>query len=123
MVPPLSKHPILSTAELDRIHNVLTRAWTVSTRQTYGADLLVFYVFFNMKQIPKSRRGPASETSYSLFSLHVQVHTQVLPPKLFLWREGLTHTAWHVLVHERYTHVHCLACHRTSGSCLPCWVL
>ncbi|PPQ84439.1 hypothetical protein CVT24_009818 [Panaeolus cyanescens] len=47
----------LSTEEADRIYNVLSASWLPSTKQTYGAGLLMFHVFCDSKNPPSLCRN------------------------------------------------------------------
>ncbi|KIM86983.1 hypothetical protein PILCRDRAFT_47172, partial [Piloderma croceum F 1598] len=50
----------LSETDLDRILHVINVSWAQGTRDVYGAGLLVFHVFCDLRQIPEDERCPAS---------------------------------------------------------------
>src|SRR5882762_4932818 len=50
----------LSELDLERILNVINVSWAQGTRDTYGAGLLVYHVFCDMRDIPEDERCPAS---------------------------------------------------------------
>ncbi|KDQ49950.1 hypothetical protein JAAARDRAFT_712696, partial [Jaapia argillacea MUCL 33604] len=50
----------ITEADLDRILAVITVSWAHGTRETYGAGLLVFHVFCDMREISEELRCPAS---------------------------------------------------------------
>ncbi|KAF8812614.1 hypothetical protein BYT27DRAFT_7086816 [Phlegmacium glaucopus] len=49
----------VTEADLDRVITVINSSWKPSTREAYGAGLLVFHVFCNQRNIPESQRCPA----------------------------------------------------------------
>ena len=51
---------VLSDSEFDHILTVITYSWAASTRETYGAGLLVYHVYCDMQDIPEPLRCPAS---------------------------------------------------------------
>jgi hypothetical protein len=54
-------HPTnLTSADLERIREVMEDAWAGSTRETYGSGLLIFHVFCDKKNISEAQRAPAS---------------------------------------------------------------
>ncbi|OBZ73015.1 hypothetical protein A0H81_06637 [Grifola frondosa] len=57
----------LSEADLQRIFDVLTSAWAMSTLEAYGAGLLLFHIVCDQKQIPENERSPASAPLISSF--------------------------------------------------------
>ena len=66
----LDQHGIptnLTTADLERVKDVLEGAWADSTKEAYGAGLLIFHVFCDRKSIPDEQRAPASPVLISAF--------------------------------------------------------
>ncbi|KDQ58869.1 hypothetical protein JAAARDRAFT_56912 [Jaapia argillacea MUCL 33604] len=57
----------LSTANLQRIEEVLAHAWAKSTCKSYSSGLLVFHVFCDKKSIPEPQHAPASSLLMSSF--------------------------------------------------------
>jgi hypothetical protein len=53
---------ILPDSHLDRILEVMGSSWATSTKETYGAGLLVFHVFCDSHNIAESQRCPVSST-------------------------------------------------------------
>jgi hypothetical protein len=49
----------ITEEDLDRLITVINSSWQPTTRETYGAGLLVFHVFCDSRMIPESRRCPA----------------------------------------------------------------
>lgn len=70
-VPPAEgdNPPLLSTANKAHIQEVLTEAYSDSTKGTYGTGLLVFHVYCNKKGIKESQRTPCGQTLLSSFIL------------------------------------------------------
>jgi hypothetical protein len=52
----------ISDAQLNRILTVMGASWAPSTKETYGAGLLVFQVYCDAHQIPENQRCPISPT-------------------------------------------------------------
>ena len=52
----------VSDAQLDRILEVIGSSWATSTKETYGAGLLVFQVYCDEHHIPEEQRCPISPT-------------------------------------------------------------
>ncbi|KAH7903385.1 hypothetical protein BJ138DRAFT_1020727, partial [Hygrophoropsis aurantiaca] len=52
--------PDTSDIQLDRILEVIGASWAPSTKETYGAGLLVFHVYCDMCELPESARCPLS---------------------------------------------------------------
>jgi hypothetical protein len=50
----------VSDAQLERILDVIGLAWAQSTKETYGAGLLVFHVFCNTNNVAEENRCPVS---------------------------------------------------------------
>ncbi|KDQ50950.1 hypothetical protein JAAARDRAFT_89117, partial [Jaapia argillacea MUCL 33604] len=50
----------ITDADLDRILAVITVSWAQGTRETYGAGLLIFHVFCDIRGIAEELRCPAS---------------------------------------------------------------
>lgn len=66
--PAGSSHPAghgsgftLSDEDVDRIINIMNVSWSKGTRETYGAGLLVYHVFCDMRQLPEAQRAPAAQ--------------------------------------------------------------
>jgi len=57
----------LTTTDLERVKDVLEGAWADSTKEAYGAGLLIFHVFCDWKNIPDEQRAPASPLLISAF--------------------------------------------------------
>jgi hypothetical protein len=51
---------LVSDEQLDRILEVIGSSWAPSTKETYGAGLLVFQVFCDTHKIPEEKRCPIS---------------------------------------------------------------
>lgn len=49
----------LTESDLDRVITVINTSWQPSTRETYGAGLLVFHVFCDLRGVPEILRCPA----------------------------------------------------------------
>ena len=49
----------ITDADLDRLITVINSSWQSTTRETYGAGLLVFHVFCDQRLIPEDQRCPA----------------------------------------------------------------
>ncbi|EGN91555.1 hypothetical protein SERLA73DRAFT_67202 [Serpula lacrymans var. lacrymans S7.3] len=47
---------------MDRILEVIGALWAQSTKQTYGAELLVFHIYCNLHNIPEVQRCPVLPT-------------------------------------------------------------
>ena len=54
-------------AVFHRIHEVISFAWTNSTKETYGTRLLAFHVFCDAKNIPEADRAPTNNTIIAAF--------------------------------------------------------
>ena len=50
----------LSEPDLERILNVINVSWVQGTRDVYGAGLLVYHVFCDIRNVPEDKRCPAS---------------------------------------------------------------
>ena len=50
--------PQLTEEDLDRVIAVINTSWQPSTRETYGAGLLVFHVFCDLRGVPEAQRCP-----------------------------------------------------------------
>lgn len=50
----------ISESDLARILEVINVSWAKGTRDVYGAGLLVFHVFCDVRNVPEEQRGPAS---------------------------------------------------------------
>jgi hypothetical protein len=50
----------MSESDLARILEVINVSWAKGTRDTYGAGLLVYHVFCDLRGIPEGERSPAS---------------------------------------------------------------
>ncbi|KAK6987599.1 hypothetical protein R3P38DRAFT_2574862, partial [Favolaschia claudopus] len=48
----------ITEAELTRIFDVISCAWSEGTTQTYGSGLLAYHVYCDSKQIPEPDRAP-----------------------------------------------------------------
>lgn len=57
----------MSEADYQRVTEVMSHAWEESTRESYGAGLLVFHVYCDSKDIPETARAPASQPLISSF--------------------------------------------------------
>jgi hypothetical protein len=57
----------LEGSDLERILDVMSRAWEDGTRETYGAGLLTFHVYCDKKEIPEPQRAPVSRILLSAF--------------------------------------------------------
>ncbi|KAF9220512.1 hypothetical protein BS17DRAFT_316030 [Gyrodon lividus] len=64
--PRSSAHPF-SPGDTQWIYDVITHAWSESTRITYGSGLLTFHAFCDSKDIPEGLRAPASPDLISVF--------------------------------------------------------
>lgn len=53
--------------DFNRLLRVANVAWAKGTRESYGAGLLVFHVFCDIRKIPEDARCPASPTLISMF--------------------------------------------------------
>ena len=49
----------ITEEDLDRLIMVINTSWQPATRETYGAGLLVFHVFCDLRLIPEDQRCPA----------------------------------------------------------------
>ena len=49
----------ITDEDLDRLITVINSSWQPATRETYGAGLLVFHVFCDLRLIPEESRCPA----------------------------------------------------------------
>ena len=49
----------ITDEDLDRLITVINTSWQSTTRETYGAGLLVFHVFCDLRSIPEPQRCPA----------------------------------------------------------------
>ena len=49
----------ITDVDLDRLITVINTSWQPTTRETYGAGLLVFHVFCDQRAVPEERRCPA----------------------------------------------------------------
>ena len=49
----------ITEEDLDRLITVINTSWQPTTRETYGAGLLVFHVFCDLRVIPEDQRCPA----------------------------------------------------------------
>ena len=49
----------ITDEDLDRLIIVINSSWQPTTRETYGAGLLVFHVFCDLRMIPEDQRCPA----------------------------------------------------------------
>ncbi|KAF8812882.1 hypothetical protein BYT27DRAFT_7220759 [Phlegmacium glaucopus] len=49
----------ITDADLDRLVNVINTSWQPTTREMYGAGLLVFHVFCDQRAVPEPLRCPA----------------------------------------------------------------
>lgn len=50
----------VTTADIQRIHDVIVHAWAETTLVTYASGLLVWHCFCDFKAIPEIQRAPAS---------------------------------------------------------------
>lgn len=57
----------LEAVDLDRINDVMLNGWAPATLGTYGAGLLVFHVYCDMKAVPEDQRAPACHQLTSAF--------------------------------------------------------
>jgi hypothetical protein len=57
-VAPSATDFVISDLQLDRILDVMGAAWTQSTKESYGAGLLVFHVYCDEHKIPELKRCP-----------------------------------------------------------------
>lgn len=51
---------IISETDLERILEVINVLWAKGTRDVYGAGLLVFHIFCDLRKIPEDQRCPVS---------------------------------------------------------------
>jgi hypothetical protein len=58
---------IVPRKDIDRIYEVLDRAWAPGTRETYGTGLLAFHIFCDNRNVPELHRAPANPTLISAF--------------------------------------------------------
>jgi hypothetical protein len=49
----------ITDSDLDRLITVINTSWQPTTRETYGAGLLVFHVFCDLRSVPEAQRCPA----------------------------------------------------------------
>lgn len=49
----------ITDIDLDRLITVINISWQPTTRETYGAGLLVFHVFCDLREVPEEQRCPA----------------------------------------------------------------
>jgi len=49
----------ITDTDLDHVITVINTSWKPTTRETYGAGLLVFHVFCDQQNIPELHRCPA----------------------------------------------------------------
>ena len=49
----------ITDSDLDRLITVINTSWQPTTRETYGAGLLVYHVFCDLRLIPEDSRCPA----------------------------------------------------------------
>ena len=83
----------LSLPDLERIKDVLTHAWAESTRETYGAGLLVWHIFCDMKLVPEEQRAPASNVLLHSFVATIAGYYSGSTISNFI--HGIR--AWHIL--------------------------
>ncbi|KIK81215.1 hypothetical protein PAXRUDRAFT_37485, partial [Paxillus rubicundulus Ve08.2h10] len=57
----------LSQNNIQRIYDVISHAWAISTRETYGSGLLTFHIFCDGKGIPEAEHAPANPTIIAVF--------------------------------------------------------
>ncbi|KAG2050947.1 hypothetical protein BDR06DRAFT_1063711 [Suillus hirtellus] len=83
----------ISDSQLDRILDVLGLSWALSTKETYGAGLLVFQVFCDSHKILEEQRCPIS--SNLLLTFLLSCAGAYLGSALSNYTAGLK--AWHLL--------------------------
>jgi len=54
--------PIVSESQLERILAVIDSSWAQSTKESYGAGLLLFHIFCDTHSIPEDQRCPVEPT-------------------------------------------------------------
>lgn len=57
----------ITDEDLDRLVSVINSSWQPTTRETYGAGLLVFHVFCDLRLIPEEFRCPADPLLFLTF--------------------------------------------------------
>ena len=57
----------ISDAQLNRILEVMGSSWATSTKETYGAGLLVFHVYCDLHHVPEEQRCPISSNLLLMF--------------------------------------------------------
>ena len=50
----------VSDLDIEWILDVINVSWAKGTREVYGAGLLVYHVFCDLRNVPEEERGPAS---------------------------------------------------------------
>ncbi|KAG2124421.1 hypothetical protein DEU56DRAFT_744548, partial [Suillus clintonianus] len=83
----------ISEEQLDRILQVMGSSWAQSTKETYGAGLLVFHVYCDSQKIPETQRCPVSPTI--LLSFLASCAGSYSGTALANYTAGLK--AWHLL--------------------------
>ena len=56
---PEDRNLLITDDDLDRLISVINTSWQPATRETYGAGLLVFHVFCDLRAITEAHRCPA----------------------------------------------------------------
>ena len=63
--------PGISEAEQVHVKDTMLHAWEEDTRVSYGAGLLMWHCFCDVKGIPESERAPTSQALLSAFVAHL----------------------------------------------------
>jgi hypothetical protein len=82
----------ISDTQLNRILIVMGASWALSTKETYGAGLLVFQVYCDSHQIQENQRCPISSTLLAFLSSCTGAYSG---SSLGNYATGLK--AWHLL--------------------------
>lgn len=69
----------ITDAQVSHILNVIGSSWAQSTKETYGARLLVFHIFCDANSIAEDSVARSPQPSFYPFSPVVLDHTQDLP--------------------------------------------
>ena len=64
---PDSSFHITLIIDLEWMLSVMAAAWVPGTRETYGAGLLVFHIFYDSQDIPESQQCPVNNTPLHTF--------------------------------------------------------
>ena len=54
-------HSVLTDTDFERILSVIDASWNPNTKAAYGAGLLVFHVFCDIRKVPEIERCPVSQ--------------------------------------------------------------